>query len=218
MFQVNDRVRCLPGREISSQGAEWNVEAGRIYTVESIVLTTGSLHFVGKPSPNGGHGKSRFELVERPGVNTEGKKMKIKWTKEMVLNEARKYTKRSEFARYANNAYYAAVRMGFLDEVCVHMPERSLTKKYAEAGKRVFIRYANRKLYDVTESKYVTLKIILKQPLGSFMVVDDKTKEDITNFILIQGVSAILHEDPVAFESIKADLVSKSILNGGQSA
>ncbi len=218
MFRVNDRVRCLPGREISTQGTEWNVEAGRIYTVESIVASTGSLHFVGKPTPTGGHGKSRFELVERPGFDKEGKKMKTKWTKEMVSNEARKYTKRSEFARYANNAYYAAVRMGVLDEVCAHMPERSLTKKYAETGKKMFIRYANRKLYDVSESKYVTLGVILKQPLGSFMVIDDKTKEDITNFILIQGVSAIFHEDPVAFESMKADLVAKSILIGGQSA
>jgi hypothetical protein len=217
VFQIGDIVRTIPGQERSLVRSSFDTVAGKLYTVSEIRNT--SLVFLEKPGdPAPVHNNTRFELVERPREIERTEKVKTKWTKEMIATEAQKYKKRSMFSRYSNTAYYAAVRMGILNEVCGHMPERSLTKKYAEAGKKVFVRYQNRKLYDVSASKYVNLSTVLSMPLGSFMVIDDKTKENITNFVLIQGVTAVLHENPASFESIKDVLVEKNILKGATPA
>lgn len=45
----------------------------------------------------------------------------LHWTKERCSQEALKYTARSDFARTATGAYYAAQRKGWLDDVCRHM-------------------------------------------------------------------------------------------------
>ena len=54
--------------------------------------------------------------------------------------------------------------------------------------KRVIKKYPNRRLYDTTESKYVTLNDVRKLVLDgvSFCVMDKKTGEDITRNILLQ--------------------------------
>ena len=54
--------------------------------------------------------------------------------------------------------------------------------------KRVIKKYPNRRLYDTTESKYVTLNDVRKLVLDgvSFCVIDKKTGEDITRNILLQ--------------------------------
>lgn len=44
-----------------------------------------------------------------------------KWTKEKIAAEALKYSMRSKFNKANGSAYQAAVRLGILDEVCVHM-------------------------------------------------------------------------------------------------
>lgn len=46
------------------------------------------------------------------------------WTKERIIREASKYTNRIEFQK-AGYAYWAAMHMGILQEVCAHMPVKS---------------------------------------------------------------------------------------------
>ena len=55
-------------------------------------------------------------------------------------------------------------------------------------AKRVIKKYPNRRLYDTTESKYVTLNDVRKLVLEgvSFCVIDKKSGEDITRNILLQ--------------------------------
>jgi hypothetical protein len=50
------------------------------------------------------------------------------WAKERCAQEAKKYNTRSEFKRGSGAAYSAAVKMKYLDDICVHM-ESSRTKK-----------------------------------------------------------------------------------------
>lgn len=59
-----------------------------------------------------------------------------------------------------------------------------------EASKRIIKKYPNRRLYDTTESKYVTLHDIRKLVLDGigFTVIDKKTSEDITRNILLQVI------------------------------
>ncbi len=54
----------------------------------------------------------------------ESNMRKIKWTKELVLKEAKKYKTRSDFYKYGSGIVKAAVRLGILDEARAHMPER----------------------------------------------------------------------------------------------
>jgi hypothetical protein len=46
---------------------------------------------------------------------------KIKWTKEICINEALKYNTRYEFERKSTNCYKAAYSKKWLDEICSHM-------------------------------------------------------------------------------------------------
>jgi len=46
---------------------------------------------------------------------------KISWTIELTRQEAEKYKSRSEFQKNSKKAYFAALRHGWLDEVCKHM-------------------------------------------------------------------------------------------------
>ena len=55
-------------------------------------------------------------------------KPKNYWTKERCAEEALDYTKRSDFQKNARGAYYAALRDGWLDEICSHMVRRSKRK------------------------------------------------------------------------------------------
>ena len=48
-----------------------------------------------------------------------------KWTKEVCATIAKKYSKRSEMMRLDRNAYNAARKHGWLDEICAHMRTRS---------------------------------------------------------------------------------------------
>lgn len=55
-------------------------------------------------------------------------------------------------------------------------------------SKRIIKKYPNRRLYDTTESKYVTLADVRKLVLDgvAFCVIDKKSDEDITRNILLQ--------------------------------
>jgi polyhydroxyalkanoate synthesis regulator protein len=50
---------------------------------------------------------------------------------------------------------------------------------------KVITRYSNRKMYDKETSKYVTLNDIVALPMGSFQIVEHKTKKDITTESLL---------------------------------
>ncbi len=58
----------------------------------------------------------------------------------------------------------------------------------AEVEQRVIKKYPNRRLYDTEKSKYVTLQQIRDLVLEEipFIVIDQKTDEDITRSILLQ--------------------------------
>ena len=49
------------------------------------------------------------------------KKTRIKWTKELAIIESIKYNSRVEFQKKSVNAYCAALRNGWLNEICGHM-------------------------------------------------------------------------------------------------
>jgi polyhydroxyalkanoate synthesis repressor PhaR len=59
-----------------------------------------------------------------------------------------------------------------------------------QTGPKIVKRYANRKLYDTEESKYVTLKDIAGVILSGrqVQVVDNRTKTDITGQTLLQAL------------------------------
>ena len=60
------------------------------------------------------------------------------------------------------------------------------------ADERIIRKYANRRLYDVTSSRHVTLDDIRKM-VGEgdrVKVVDDKTGEDVTRSVLLQIIAA----------------------------
>ena len=58
----------------------------------------------------------------------------------------------------------------------------------SEEAKRVIKKYPNRRLYDTTESKYVTLQDVRNLVLEGvgFCVIDKKSGDDITRNILLQ--------------------------------
>ncbi len=58
----------------------------------------------------------------------------------------------------------------------------------AEVEPRIIKKYPNRRLYDTEKSKYVTLQEIRDLVLEeiAFVVIDQKTEEDITRSILLQ--------------------------------
>jgi len=49
------------------------------------------------------------------------KKKRIRWTYEMIKDEAQKYKTRGEFSKGSSKAYHAAIRINILDDVCSHM-------------------------------------------------------------------------------------------------
>jgi polyhydroxyalkanoate synthesis repressor PhaR len=70
-------------------------------------------------------------------------------------------------------------------------------------GGRVIKRYANRKLYDTTDSRYVTLQQIAKlvREGEEVTIIDNTTKEDLTNVTLAQ---IVYEEEKNAAESRRA--------------
>ena len=66
------------------------------------------------------------------------------------------------------------------------------------AGKRVIKRYSNRKLYDTTDSRYVTLQQIgeMVRRGDDVQIIDNKTKEDKTEVTLALIISEDLKNKP----------------------
>lgn len=56
---------------------------------------------------------------------------------------------------------------------------------------RIIKKYPNRRLYDMAESRYITLEEIKTLVLNhvNFKVIDTHTKNDVTNYILLQVIT-----------------------------
>jgi hypothetical protein len=76
-------------------------------------------------------------------------------------------------------------------------------------GKTVIVRYANRKLYNTELSNYATLPQVLALGVDNFIVLDNKTKKDITFDVLINALSGHFRDNPTAFETVKPVIVEK---------
>lgn len=70
-----------------------------------------------------------------------------KWTKEKCKSIASNYKIRSDFRKFANNAYQCAVSNNWIDEICSHMIEIHKPRNYwtKEICKLEFLKY-NRKI------------------------------------------------------------------------
>jgi len=84
-------------------------------------------------------------------------------------------------------------------------------------GKRVIKKYPNRRLYDTSESKYVTLSDVRTLVLEGipFCVIDKKTEEDITRNILLQ---IIIEQEDQGEPIFTTDVLEKIIGYYGNSA
>lgn len=63
---------------------------------------------------------SGWNVLNRAKCGNVGGKT-IKWTKDRCHEVSLKYTSRNEFKKSSHNAYKAAQRMGWLDDICSHM-------------------------------------------------------------------------------------------------
>jgi polyhydroxyalkanoate synthesis repressor PhaR len=75
---------------------------------------------------------------------------------------------------------------------------------------RVITKYPNRRLYDTTESRYVTLADIRRLVLEriDFAVIDKKSGADITRGILLQVIAEQEHEgEPMMSEDFLAQVI-----------
>lgn len=76
--------------------------------------------------------------------------------------------------------------------------------------KRIIKKYPNRRLYDTVESQYITLDNVKELVMNNidFVVLDQKTNEDITRNILLQIIMEQEEDDEPIFS---ADVLAKII-------
>ena len=86
------------------------------------------------------------------------------------------------------------------------MRKKTLNKKYENTGKKLIVKYGNRKLYDTDEGKYTSLAQIIDLPKESFVVISHNTKQDITSEIECRAVFEYFLSNLSAFESIKKNI------------
>ena len=84
-------------------------------------------------------------------------------------------------------------------------------------AERLIKKYPNRRLYDTTESRYITLDEVRQMVLEeiSFKVVDRQSNEDITRNILLQ---IIMEQESGGEPLFSADVLSRFIRNYGEAA
>lgn len=66
------------------------------------------------------------------------------WTKEKCRLEALRYTNRTDFSKQSNGAYTAALKKGWLDEICKHMVVKWQFKWDKESCRAEALKYTNR--------------------------------------------------------------------------
>ena len=83
------------------------------------------------------------------------------------------------------------------------------------AAERLIKKYPNRRLYDTTESRYITLEEVREMVLKEipFKVVDRQSEEDITRNILLQ---IIMEQESGGEPLFSADVLSRFIKNYGE--
>lgn len=85
----------------------------------------------------------------------------LKWTKEKCIKEAKKYKKRTKFARESNSAYNSARNNNWLEEVCSHMekidkkPKGYWTKK--RCAKEALKHKSKKNLYEKSPGAYMAM-------------------------------------------------------------
>ena len=91
------------------------------------------------------------------------------------------------------------------------------TQATQETEKRIIKKYPNRRLYDTSESKYVTLSDVRELVLAgiSFCVIDKKSGEDITRSILLQ---IIIEQEEEGEPMFSTDVLEQMIGFYGNSA
>jgi polyhydroxyalkanoate synthesis repressor PhaR len=79
---------------------------------------------------------------------------------------------------------------------------------------RVIKKYPNRRLYDTTESRYITLADVRKLVVDhvEFVVIDKKSQDDITRSILLQ---VIAEQEQVAEPVMSRDFLAQVIRSYG---
>ena len=84
-------------------------------------------------------------------------------------------------------------------------------------AERLIKKYPNRRLYDTTESRYITLDEVRQMVLQEipFKVVDRQSNEDITRNILLQ---IIMEQESGGEPLFSADVLSRFIRNYGEAA
>ncbi len=82
-------------------------------------------------------------------------------------------------------------------------------------AERLIKKYPNRRLYDTSESRYITLDEVREMVLKEipFKVVDRQSNEDITRNILLQ---IIMEQESSGSPLFSADLLSRFIRNYGE--
>lgn len=85
------------------------------------------------------------------------------------------------------------------------------------ATERLIKKYPNRRLYDTTESRYITLEEVREMVLKEipFKVVDRQSEEDITRNILLQ---IIMEQESGGEPLFSADVLARFIRNYGEAA
>jgi polyhydroxyalkanoate synthesis repressor PhaR len=85
------------------------------------------------------------------------------------------------------------------------------------ASERLIKKYPNRRLYDTSESRYITLDEVRQMVLGEipFKVVDRQSNEDITRNILLQ---IIMEQESGGEALFSTDILSRFIRNYGEAA
>ena len=85
------------------------------------------------------------------------------------------------------------------------------------AAERLIKKYPNRRLYDTTESRYITLEVVREMVLNEipFKVVDRQSDEDITRNILLQ---IIMEQESGGEPLFSADMLARFIQNYGEAA
>ena len=82
-------------------------------------------------------------------------------------------------------------------------------------AERLIKKYPNRRLYDTSESRYITLEEVREMVLKeiAFKVVDRQSDEDITRNILLQ---IIMEQESGGSPLFSADVLSRFIRNYGE--
>ena len=85
------------------------------------------------------------------------------------------------------------------------------------AAERLIKKYPNRRLYDTSESRYITLEEVREMVLNEvpFKVVDRQSNEDITRNILLQ---IIMEQESGGDPLFSADMLARFIRNYGEAA